>query len=48
MVVEWGDIVEDVLPKDHLTIQFENTGETTRKLTCFYSKNLAYLLVGVD
>ena len=48
VVVEWGDIVEDVLPKDRLTIQFENTGETTRKLSFHYPENLDYLLLGVD
>lgn len=32
-VIEWADIVEGVLPKTRLTIQFEAPTETTRTLT---------------
>lgn len=31
-VIEWGDIIEDVLPDDHLTIHFESIGEQERLL----------------
>ncbi len=31
-VVEWGDIIADVLPKDRLTISFISISETARKL----------------
>ncbi len=30
-VVEWGDIVEDVLPADRITIRIAVTGETSRQ-----------------
>ena len=33
VVIEWADRVEDVLPEDRLTIRFEVTGETSRRLT---------------
>lgn len=32
-VVEWGDIIADVLPKDRLTITFVSTSETARRLS---------------
>ena len=32
-VIEWADIVEGVLPKERLTIQFESPSEETRRLT---------------
>ncbi len=32
-VIEWADIVEGVLPKDHFTISFESPSETTRSIT---------------
>lgn len=31
-VVEWADVVDDVLPKDRLTIQIIPSSETTRRL----------------
>lgn len=31
-IVEWGNLLED-LPSDYLTVTFEKTGETSRKLT---------------
>jgi len=44
VVVEWGDIVHDVLPKDRLTVRFVQTGDDTRKLTIEYPPELAYIL----
>lgn len=32
VVVEWADIVENVLPNDRLTIRFASPGETVRTL----------------
>lgn len=32
VVIEWGDIIRDVLPADRLTIRIDATGETTRTL----------------
>lgn len=33
VVIEWGDVVSDVTPADHLTIRFVSTSDTTRLLT---------------
>lgn len=32
-VIEWADIVEEVLPAGHYTIRFESSSETTRQIT---------------
>lgn len=31
-VIEWADIVEDVLPEGHYTIRFESPSETSRRI----------------
>jgi len=33
VVVEWGDMVAPLLPKDHLQVDFRTSGETSRKAT---------------
>ena len=43
IVVEWGDIVKNVLPKQRLTITFENTDENIRKITFASPAKLNYL-----
>jgi tRNA threonylcarbamoyladenosine biosynthesis protein TsaE len=47
VVVEWGDIVHDVLPVDRLTVRLTQTGEDTRKLSFEYPEQLEYLLESV-
>lgn len=47
VVVEWGEVVHDVLPKDRLTVRLQLTGETGRSLTFECPGMLAYLLEGV-
>lgn len=44
VVVEWGDIVADVLPAARLTIAIKAVGEEERVLTLTYPTSLAYLL----
>jgi len=44
VVVEWGDIVSDVLPADRLTISIKATAENGRQLTIHYPLQLAYLI----
>jgi tRNA threonylcarbamoyladenosine biosynthesis protein TsaE len=44
VVVEWSDIVQHVLPADHLKIDIAHSGEEERELTVSYPDNLAYLL----
>lgn len=44
VVVEWGDVIHDVLPRHRLTITLKTTGETTRQLVFSYPKELEYLI----
>jgi tRNA threonylcarbamoyladenosine biosynthesis protein TsaE len=46
-VVEWGDIVHDVLPANRLTIRLDAIDEQSRKLVFTYPVELAYLLEGL-
>jgi tRNA threonylcarbamoyladenosine biosynthesis protein TsaE len=42
VVVEWADIVENVLPPEHITITIKSTGESSREFTFSYPQRLAY------
>jgi tRNA threonylcarbamoyladenosine biosynthesis protein TsaE len=44
VVIEWGAIVEDILPANKLMIHIERTGETSRRFEIRYTETLAYLL----
>ncbi len=44
VAVEWGGVVEDVLPRRRLDIKIERTGETTRQITISGSAELIYLV----
>lgn len=46
VVVEWGDIVQDVLPRARLTVRLEldPDDENARRLAFSYPASLAYLL----
>lgn len=46
-VVEWGEIVHDVLPAARLTVTIRQTGEETREIICSYPPDLRYLLEGI-
>lgn len=46
VVIEWPDLVSDVLPKDRLTVKFEYLNEDSRKLLFNYPESLSYLLIG--
>ena len=43
-VVEWGDIVRDILPAGTVTIAITPLGEMERRITITYDENHAYLL----
>jgi tRNA threonylcarbamoyladenosine biosynthesis protein TsaE len=43
-VVEWGEIVHDVLPEKRLTIRLQQTGDDNRQLTFEYPNELGYLV----
>ncbi len=44
IAVEWGDIVDDVLPADKVVITITNVGDDKRELKFSYPENLAYLI----
>ena len=44
LVVEWGGVVGQVLPKEKLTITITNSGDTTRELNISYPDSLEYLV----
>ncbi len=46
-VVEWGDVVKDVLPKERLTIQIRTKSEAEREIEFNCPESLTYLLEGV-
>ena len=47
-VVEWGDIVQDVLPQSKLTIHITASGETSRQYKINVAKDLHYLVEGLS
>ena len=44
VAVEWGAIVEDVLPEQRLIVTLRATGPDSRELTFDYPKRLEYLI----
>ncbi len=44
VAIEWGDIVEGVLPDTKVTIQITRTGENDRELIFGYPESLSYLI----
>jgi tRNA threonylcarbamoyladenosine biosynthesis protein TsaE len=46
-IIEWPDIVDDVLPPKRLSIEITISGEQERKLAFYYPTELAYLVEGI-
>ena len=46
-VAEWSGVVQDVLPKERLTVQITQTGEDTRIFDFGWPKTLDYLMEGI-
>jgi tRNA threonylcarbamoyladenosine biosynthesis protein TsaE len=44
LIVEWGAAVQDVLPTNRLSIVFDKTGETSRKVTFSVPTEMHYLV----
>lgn len=44
VIVEWSDIVKDVLPEDRLTISLQAVSEDERAVTFEYPEALSYLI----
>jgi tRNA threonylcarbamoyladenosine biosynthesis protein TsaE len=43
VAIEWGDVVEDILPAGKLVITIARTGKNSRELVFTYPEDLAYL-----
>lgn len=48
VLVEWGEIVHEVLPPRRLTINILATGENERQLTYKYPEELSYLVAQLN
>lgn len=46
-IIEWANVVSDVLPKNRLKILIENMGQNSRNLIFNYQKEAKYLLKGL-
>ncbi len=44
VIIEWADIVEDLLPADHLVVKIKASGEDSRQFFISYTEKLNYLL----
>lgn len=44
IAMEWGDVVNDVLPADRLTIDIKTTGHDSRSIILCYPEELEYLI----
>jgi tRNA threonylcarbamoyladenosine biosynthesis protein TsaE len=47
-VIEWAEIVHNVLPSERLTIHIKATGELSRHYTLVTPKNRAYMIEGLS
>lgn len=47
VVVEWADIVNQVLPPDRLTVEIQVTGDQTRRFKFTYAEEYQYLMRGL-
>jgi len=43
VIIEWSNIVESILPKDHVVIKLKNRGLTARSLVIDYPASFDYL-----
>jgi tRNA threonylcarbamoyladenosine biosynthesis protein TsaE len=44
LVVEWGGVVDHVLPEERITIDIKRTGDDSRELLITYPDELSYLM----
>lgn len=47
IAIEWADVVNDVLPTEHITITIETTGEDSRTYCVTYPDEFSYITKGV-
>lgn len=43
VVIEWSDIVDDVLPADKITVRLTRTGDESRDIICTYPSSMQYV-----
>ena len=44
LVIEWPELIKDILPKESIKIEFKYTGEESRNINFTYPNNLSYLI----
>ncbi len=44
VVIEWGEVVQHVLPEERLSIELSASGEQERQIKITYPKQLEYLM----
>lgn len=42
-IIEWADIVEHILPKQHIVVSIQSSGDTTRNITITIPDTLDYI-----
>lgn len=47
VIIEWGGVVEDILPEDKITIELLPTGEDERLLKIAFSPKYEYVIEGL-
>jgi tRNA threonylcarbamoyladenosine biosynthesis protein TsaE len=47
VIVEWADIVEDVLPEDHIKLTIATTAETSRQFSLESGPSREYIAAGI-
>lgn len=48
IVIEWGEVVAHVLPREHMTIRIDRIGDSERRITITYPEALSYLVKDVE
>lgn len=47
VAIEWGEVVQDVLPKRRLTVKLLPSSDTSRQVQISYADSLEYLMEGL-
>ncbi|QQS18769.1 tRNA (adenosine(37)-N6)-threonylcarbamoyltransferase complex ATPase subunit type 1 TsaE [Candidatus Saccharibacteria bacterium] len=48
VLVEWGEIVQEVLPQNRVTIRIDQIGDESREFFCSYNSEQAYLFEDIN
>ncbi len=44
IVIEWGEVIQPVLPQNRLKITIKKLAEEARELVCEYPESIVYLM----